>query len=269
MDILTHTLSGLAAGTVVAGFSDKNVWDKAKMVAVAGLAGAVPDIDAISLWSKFDSTIGRFFHLPDVGKDIYSGKWWYSHHGFFHSLFAAVLFVGLIGIFSYWISLSKRGVKRKTLPECFRSDRWMMLAFVAGYLMHLLGDLPTPASSWGGVRLFWPSEVYVGGSGHVWWWNNYDLFLITLGVLVVNMFILLTKRKVGRKVGNVVLTVFVCGFLLSLLQINTRPYDFAYSGHTGKYQEYETQSKEIQKEILGERVFRWMEAFDRKLKVYF
>ena len=67
MDILTHTLSGVAIGTVVSSFSNRGILDKVTIVLISGFAGALPDFDAISLWSGFDSTIGSFFNLPIGG----------------------------------------------------------------------------------------------------------------------------------------------------------------------------------------------------------
>ena len=83
MDLLTHTLTGLAAGTVVASFAKtkKQQWG---IVLISMLGGALPDFDAISLWWDFDNTIGAFFNLSESGHDIYYGKHAYSHHGALH-----------------------------------------------------------------------------------------------------------------------------------------------------------------------------------------
>ena len=70
-------------------------------------------------------------------------------------------------------------------------------------------------------------------------------------------------------IGKVSIGVFLIGLLLSLYQIKTRNYNFAYEGHTPQYAVYENKSKEIQKKILGETVFHWMEQLDKKLPVYF
>ncbi|MDP2161360.1 MAG: hypothetical protein Q8K02_12800, partial [Flavobacterium sp.] len=70
-------------------------------------------------------------------------------------------------------------------------------------------------------------------------------------------------------IGKVSIGVFLIGLLLSLYQIKTRNYNFAYEGHTPQYEVYENKSKEIQKKILGETVFHWMEQLDKKLPVYF
>ncbi len=269
MDILTHTISGLAAGTVVAGFSKKSIPKQLGIVAVSGFGGALPDIDAVSLWSGFDATIGRLFHLSHSGGDIYSGKLWYSHHGLFHSLFAALLLAAVIGAVGYLIHSRFKGLNFRDFIKSYGARKFILIGFIAGYAMHLLGDIPTPASTWGGIRLFWPFKAYVGGTGQIWWWNNYDIFLIACAVLAVNTALLVTGRFVRFSLNKIIAGVFAAGMILSTVQICTREYDFAYSGHTARYQELEAASKQQQKDILGERLYNAMEKFDEKLPFYF
>ena len=101
MDILTHAISGLAAGTAVVGISQNRKIGSLKIIGFSGLGAVLPDIDAVSMWSKFDSTFGKLFHLSYSGRTIYSMKLWYSHHGFFHSIVAALLFTFLLGLIFY------------------------------------------------------------------------------------------------------------------------------------------------------------------------
>ncbi|WP_295935889.1 metal-dependent hydrolase [uncultured Alistipes sp.] len=265
MDILTHTLSGLAVGTVVAGFSKKGVVGKTAIITAAGIGGALPDVDAVSLWSGFDATIGRFFHLSHPGSVIYSGKFWYSHHGFFHSLFAAVLFAAVAAVIGYLISGRRSGGFRS-----YVTAQWAVLTgFVSGFVFHLLEDMPTPASVWGGVRFLWPSDSYIGGTGDIWWWNNYDLFLIAVGVFLIGVLLLLAKRFIRFGVKYIIATIFLLGCGLGLVQINSRDCDYAYTGHTGRYQEFEAASKKQQREILGDNLYGAMEWLDRKLPIHF
>ncbi len=106
MDILSHSLSGVAFGTVIASFTDKGFKRKAGVVLLSGFGGALPDIDAISLWSKFDTTIGHFFGLAHSGNEIYFSKFWYSHHGAMHSLLVAGIVTLIIGILLSLFSFS-------------------------------------------------------------------------------------------------------------------------------------------------------------------
>ena len=144
-----------------------------------------------------------------------------------------------------------------------------MIAFVLGYLIHLVEDMPTPASSWGGVNLLWPTPLYTGGWGDIWWWSNYDIFLIVCSVILLNLVLLLMNNLVHLHVRKLTLGVFIIGCTLACVQIKTRPYDFAYSGHTHRYEVLETQSKQIQKGILGGSLYTLLEEFDNKLKIYF
>lgn len=252
MDLLTHIVSGAAAGAVVAHFSKRRAAGKGAIVAAGALAGALPDVDAISLWSQFDATVGRLLDLPHSGADIYFGRFWYSHHGFFHSLPAGLLIAAIIGVIT-WFSDKKRRIP------------WgVMVAFVAGFVIHLVEDMPTPAATWGGVRLFWPSAHYVGGGGQIWWWNNYDLMLIAAGTMVVCMALLAIK-----KAKYVALGLFALGCVWTTVQISGRDHDYAYSGHTQRYAELEAASKQEQRAILGERLYRTMERFDNWLPLYF
>ena len=58
MDILTHTFSGFACGTVVASLHQGTLFDKVGIVLAGSIGGCLPDLDAISLWSGFDQYIG-------------------------------------------------------------------------------------------------------------------------------------------------------------------------------------------------------------------
>lgn len=269
MDILIHTLSGIAIGTVVSSFANSRFKNRLKIVLITGFAGSLPDLDALSLWSGFDSTIGNFFNLAASGKDIYSAKYWYSHHAFLHSAFAGILISGLLGIISYSVDSKLKRFKSKVLLDSLNKKRILLIGFFLGFLIHLIEDMPTPASTWGGVDFFWPSKYYTGGTGDIWWWNNYDIFLIVIFVIIINLTLTLTRRFVSFDLRKHTVGVFILGFSFATIQIKTRDYDFAYSGNTTRYQEFEDKSKQIQKEILGYRLYRMMERFDNKLRIYF
>ncbi len=264
MDILTHTLSGVAVGSCLSLFAKKEWKETAGILLFSGFGGALPDIDAISLWSKFDGTIGKLFSLDHPGKAIYSAKFWYSHHGFMHSLMAALLFTLFIGLVFYLFSRKKRG-PTVHVAKSFFSNRFILAGFFLGFCIHLFEDMVTPAGSWGGVRLFFPLDTYIGGTGDIWWWNNYDIFLIVLIVLVINL--LLLGYSVIRKVnkGKIGLIVFTIGCLAVTIQIKTRDFNFNRKG----FEQCESKSKAVQKEILGERIYTIMERFDKAWIIYF
>lgn len=269
MDILSHMVSGLAAGTVIAALSKRSFAGKTAIVAFGGLGGVLPDIDAISLWSGFDDSIGKLLHLPYPGKVIYSAKLWYSHHAFFHSIAAGLLFaliIGLLLFLSLNIGKKAQGIE---IRESFRKQQRLLISFFCGYLMHLMGDIPTPSSSWGGVRMFWPAETYVGGTGDIWWWNNYDIFLILSVVFLLNMVVLTFTHFRKKTSFKQVLSVFILGLILSAIQIASRDDDYSYSGHTSRYNEMESASKKQQEKILGKKLYSLMENFDKALPFYF
>ena len=261
MDILTHAISGLAVGTTVAGISQKSKIEMLKIIGFSGFGAVLPDIDAISMWSKFDSTFGKLFSLGYPGRTIYSMKLWYSHHGFFHSIAAALLFAFLLGLIFYLFNKKQRN----SFSSALKNNLPVLIGFFAGFLIHLLGDMPTPNGSWGGVRLFFPLKTYIGGSGDIWWWNNYDIFLIALAVLLMNCLVLVLQCIFKLKIGKITVLFLFMGVILCLIQIKSREFDF--NGNT--YQQCEQKSKEIQQDILGTRYYGFMLDFDKKIKINF
>ncbi len=254
MDILTHTISGLVIGTVAAGFSKETGLKKSGIVMAGGIGGCLPDIDAISLWSGFDATIGKIFGLSVSGHDIYFGTYWYSHHGFFHSLAAIAIYVLL-----FWIiqRLTKNKVAKKPPFN-------VVTAFAGGYLIHIFEDMPTPAGSWGGVNMFWPSSDWIGGPGQIWWWNNYDIFLIAFTALCLNLIILSLSTN-HKKTGLLTSCCFTFALASGFYQINSRGFDFNIQG----FQSKEIKSLEIQRKILGDTLYGFMLILDEKVKVNF
>ena len=269
MDILTHIVSGVAASTVVAALSKSKVIPLNRIFAVGALGGAFPDIDAITLWSKFDAIIGEGFGLTHTGKEIYFGKFWYSHHAFFHSIAAAVLAGFLFGSLVYlyrWILLQQR---KESFGYFFKTNLSVFLAFVLGCMAHIAGDLITPASEWGGVRLFFPHAAYIGGWGKIWWWNNYDIFLIISAGALLNSILLSLVVKNYRRIRMMALLIAAMVFFGVWRQVTTRTTDYAYTGDTGKFQQLEQKSKEEQQRILGEKLYKKMEKLDGWLKFNF
>lgn len=259
MDILIHTTSGMLMGTTMA------LWNPMKQKKTAtfyllsflagGLAGAFPDLDAISQWSGFDTTIGTWFDL-ESGDDVYSGKWWYSHHAFTHSLLCSLLFAAItlaLMVRFRWQATEKR------------SRAIHFAAVVAlGWNAHLMGDLPTPAGSWGGIAYWWPSQHYIGGTGQTFWWNNYDVFLLICSGLILHLLFFWLLKKHNRWLG----ALTTLGVLtLIIYQLNQRPVDF--NDRSRPYAERERISLEYQRNLLGDRLFRWMTALDQALPVYF
>ncbi|WP_306640058.1 metal-dependent hydrolase [Sanyastnella coralliicola] len=268
MDILTHTISGTAAGVVVASFSKGSLAQRAGIILVGTIAGAIPDLDVISKWSGFDGTFGKWFGLTQAGNDIYFDKHWYSHHGALHSFTWALL------IPFFFLSLRfawKRGVRKKQVSylEWMKKNTIFFVAFTLGMTFHCIEDMITPPLTWGGVAFFWPHPEYIGGWGKIWWWNNYDLFLIVLASIGLNGIILIAAKWFGLKARKLTPFVLLAAIILFTYQINDRPISFGNDGELRGYDSYNDASKSYQKELLHPTVYRWMEGVDEAMPVPF
>lgn len=267
MDIITHGLSGIAVGTVIASFAAKGFKPKAVIILLSGFAAILPDFDAISLWSKFDDSIGKILQLRHTGKEIYFSKLWYAHHAFLHSVVAGLILTLLLFLIRFFAFA--KSYTFSDLSKFFKADKILLLSFFSAFLMHLIEDMPTPACVWGGVAFLWPAKEYWGGTGDIWWWNNYDIFLIIVLVITLNLLILTCSRWLKKRTGKIALSIFAIGFICCFIQIKTRGFDFNYTGHQVDFEAYEAKSLQIQRELLGEKVYGWMRKFDRKVKVNF
>jgi len=269
MDILTHTLSGVAAGTAVAACSGKrgNSGSPA-VVLMGGLGGFFPDLDAISLWKGFDRFFGAVHGLNVSGREIYFGKWTFSHHGAMHSVAAGAVLAALI--FFAGVILRYIFVRVKGEGSLFRPVIPSVLAFFFGYIMHLLGDLPTPGYVWGGIRLWWPADLYVGGTDQIWWWNNYDIFIAVCSAVVINLSILFLCRRrrhlYFRFIPAVVVALMI---VVSAVMINNRENIYKYKSFRKEFAGFEADSREEQKRILGSRLYKVMAGFDEMLPFNF
>lgn len=266
MDILIHTLSGATTAAFIATLSDSNTKSKLLMILLGAFAGALPDIDAISLWSKFDGTIGKWLYLSHSGNQIYFGKFWYSHHGFFHSIFAAALFSIL------FISIRNVSYSKEKWATYFKQKPTKLLfaVFFFSYVSHLIGDLPTPGAVWGGIRLFFPFEVYIGGYGTTWWWNNYDVFItLLISITLLILFILLENKFLKNDVIKMAAGIYICCFGFCFYFVSHHSIDFAYRGNTSRYAYYERISKIDQRDRLGMKLSIFMSKIDKRLPFYF
>jgi inner membrane protein len=268
MDILTHTLSGAAAASAIAAFSSRSLKDKFLMIGCGAAGAMLPDLDAVTRWPDFDAVIGKAAGLSQAGRDIYCGHHWYSHHNFMHSLAAAVMFT-IAGALIAFLYCRRRSEGRSAFVFIL-SIRGFLLSFFFGYLMHLLGDLPTPDSIWKGIKLFWPLATPVGGYGYIWWWNNYDIFLVFLVGGALNTFLIVVNRILRKRLlSHIPALLFLCMFGAALFQITHRPISFTSADNQSGHAKKEHQSLTVQRDILGERLFGIMNALDRKIPIPF
>jgi inner membrane protein len=259
MDIFIHSTSGMLMGATVMSINPWRLTNTplqiGKAIVCGGLAGAFPDLDAVSQWSGFDQTFGAWFGLAS-GDEVYSGKWWYSHHAFTHSLLASLLYAAIILLM---VKASRRD------KENVSAHGWhAALVALVGYNAHLVGDLPTPKGAWDGIAYWWPSIQYVGGTGHTFWWNNYDLFIIIVCTLFLQIIWLLWIRFKNRVFGT---CSTILAFAAIIYQLNDRPMNF--NDRSLPYTERERISLEYQEKILGSQLYEAMRYMDRHLPFYF
>lgn len=120
----THVMLGVSSYIVAAAFTPEIFPVTAVTIAAASLGSLAPDLDHPSSW------LGKrmfFISLPLAGL--------LGHRGLTHSLIAAISVTAGLG----WYL------------QTGHTSPWMV-AFLLGYLLHLLGDWNT-----GGVPLLWPS----------------------------------------------------------------------------------------------------------------
>jgi inner membrane protein len=259
MDILIHTLSGALVGSLVGNLAkDKTIGQRFLLVVVGAIAGAMPDLDAISMWSGFDASFGSWFSLSETGRQIFYGKHWYSHHGCSHSLLAALIITAVFAVI-------RKVIVRKSIGQ----GLVYCLAFFFGYVSHLLGDLPTPPGSWGGIGLFYPLDEYAGGWAWTWWWNNYDVFLLLLAGVIVNLILIVLRRFLKQWSGKSSVISSCAIIVLCLVQFHLRGPNFEYVRGNNEFGSMEQRSLAIQRKVLGESLFKQMRKFDNSISLNF
>ncbi len=265
MDIFTHVLAGAVTGGCVALMIRGAPAKLGAALSWGALGGFLPDIDAASRVPGFDESVGRLFGLAP-GSEVYAGSDWYSHHHFTHSLFAGVVAaLSLAGLLALERAVAGPGLEGR------RDIRIGMApaAMFGGFIMHLAGDLVTPGSVWGGVQLLWPLEVMVGGWGWTWWFNNYDLFLVQVAGLIALGLVSLVPRT--QPVLARALPAALLGALLatSLVLLQLRQHDYAYSGHAPDYFALEEASLEEQRRLLPRECLELMSSLDAAMPLPF
>ncbi|MFH1469440.1 MAG: metal-dependent hydrolase [Pseudomonadota bacterium] len=265
MDILTHVVAGALGGAAV-GLGLRGGRARVLSALVFGaVGGALPDLDAITRYPGFDGGLGHLLHLAP-GREIYAGALWYSHHHFTHSLVAAggatALSAGLLGLDRVGRGPGMEGERDAAI--------WALpLCLLAGFLLHLVGDLPTPASVWGGIQLFWPSARMVGGWGWTWWFHNYDVFLVQCAGLGGVLLASLVPRHRPILARLLPMSVLALALAASTALLASREHDYAYRGHAPDYQALEDASLEQQRRSLPASWYAAMRALSEYLPVPF
>lgn len=250
----------MAAGTVCASLSKRSFGQRALIVLTGAVAGALPDLDVISLWSGFDDTLGKLLGINHDGRDIYFGKYWYSHHAITHSFFASVVCSIALGLLMLF---------RKSNRVRFA---WVYpVAFFFGYQMHLWGDTPTPGSRWEGIMYWFPSSEYIGGWGLTWWWNNYDVFLLLALCILLNWVVAILRNWIKVSwVKYVPTLIFVACISTAVSNLLNRGDSYNYNSYErAQFQSFEQRSLDTQRDILGDDLFEMMRKFDESTNLNF
>jgi len=100
----------------------------------------------------------------------------------YYSLLAGFCITIFMGFLSYRLYNQLNNWKSTNLITSIHKNKLLLIGFFLGFLVHLIEDIPTPASTWGGVNFFYPSKLYIRGIGVIWWWSNYDIFLIVVRI---------------------------------------------------------------------------------------
>jgi len=264
MDIVTQIVIGLCVATVVAGICYCRPAQQIKIILMGGLGSLLPEIDSLTSWEYFDQTIGAWLGFSQTGAQIYFGDSWLGHQGFFHSLLALVFFTGLF----WWMASFLYARIMRAAPNIWSAGGYLrpyFVAFALGFAFHLIADLFTPSGAWGGLRLFFPFEVRVGGWGYLWWWNNYDIFLILIGALVINIISQISFSKLSTAGRYMSLAIFSCSILLIGIQIANRDINF----NEADYLSREKASHTLQQKMLPPGLYHTMKSFDNGMPVYF
>ena len=110
----------------------------------------------------------------------------------------------------------------------------------------------------------------MGGFGYIWWWNNYDIFLIFLVGGMLNTVLIVANRISKKRLLSYIPTLlFLCMIGAALFQITHRPTSFTSAGNPAGHTDKERQSLAAQQDILGERLYSIMVAVDRKIPIPF
>nr|WP_319399606.1 metal-dependent hydrolase [uncultured Carboxylicivirga sp.] len=252
MDIITHGLTGLALSTTIMATRPSGKLKKLCIGLTGLIGGVLPDLDVLSKWKGFDTTFGNWFNLKQSGNAIFADTHWYSHHALGHSVIGA-LFLTLLLSLVYVIYTKLRGNYK------LQNTKWYALAFLMGYMGHLFEDMITPGGPWKGIAFFWPIAHYSGGWGKIWWWNNYDLFLIVVAALTINLTLVITRYRAALLTKITI----VAALVLFTIQVEQRNYDF----NQGNNQEQI--SKELQQKYLGKGIYQFMKTVDDAIPVAF
>ncbi len=197
-----HFLFGALAVTVVYAAQGKHGlrrWVSCCML--TGIAAIAPDLDSgVRAYGSNDA--------------------WIGHRGWTHS----ILFAALFGIA---MAMAGRFAARRLLSPAL----FFFCSFL-GVCLHILGDMPTPGGSWGGLPIFFPHPARFGGWSKIGWYDPV-LFWKTCGVFLLSaVFVFVASAKQLRKPAQFLAgAIALGGFLLAGVHIHDSTYTDSVSWH--------------------------------------
>jgi membrane-bound metal-dependent hydrolase YbcI (DUF457 family) len=164
MMTLNHGFSGYVCGRVAMPILKRYSPLSRRAMGWAFFLGAMmPDADIITRIS--------------AGRGAYFGRAWHSHRQFSHSLLGTLVEALVVAALLFGPVLWRQ-------ERRWRSYAWAVGCLWAGGVLHLVGDVVTPARP---LPVFWPLDYSVGGWSHIGWFSPYllVLFLTVLGIDVL------------------------------------------------------------------------------------
>lgn len=202
-----HFLFGSLAGTVVYAASNRPGLQRwIGCCVLVGLGSLAPDLDSgVRAYSSADA--------------------WTGHRGWTHSILFAALF-GLV------MTLAARLMSRKM------SSPLVFFCSFLGVCLHILGDMPTPRGSWGGLPVFFPHPARFGGFGKIGWYDPV-LFWKTAGFFVAGAVFVFASaiRPFKRTATFLAGAIAVAGFIFAFAHISRSTYTDSVRWHSAQEKE--------------------------------
>jgi membrane-bound metal-dependent hydrolase YbcI (DUF457 family) len=167
MITLNHGFSGYVVGQVVMPILRSRAPVGPGALSAAFFLGAMaPDLDILT--------------RVVAGRAAYFSTAWYGHRGASHSLLGTLLLSLVVAAaISGWQAARRGRTVPGPTPAAGRRGRlagyaWLAGCAWAGGLLHVVGDLFTPARP---MPVLWPLPERVGALGHIGWFSPYLLWL--------------------------------------------------------------------------------------------
>lgn len=176
MMTFNHGLSGYVCGRVLMPALRRRAPLSERALGWAFFLGAMmPDLDILG------KLVG--------GRAFYFSGAWYGHRGASHSLLGTLILALVLAALLYR-PLTRGGAGGP------RPYLWAVAAFWAGGILHLFGDVFTPARP---LALFWPHPFRYGALARIGWFTPYLSWLFLATVAVGWMLLAAARRRPAHR----------------------------------------------------------------------